>query len=67
MIKNENLSSLAVKNSAFGIIAAIISKVGGALFIILIARLLLPKLFGIYSLVISIIIIISLRNLIILR
>jgi O-antigen/teichoic acid export membrane protein len=58
MIKNENLSSLAVKNSAFGIIAAIISKVGGALFIILIARLLLPKLFGIYSLVISIIIII---------
>ena len=58
MIKKEGLSFLAAKNSTFGLMAAIISKVGGTLFIILLARLLLPELFGIYSLTISIVVII---------
>ena len=57
-VKKENLSSIAVKNSVFALVFTVISKIGGAIFIILIARLLLPELFGVYSLAISIIVII---------
>ena len=42
-IKEENLSKIAVKNSFFSFSFAIISKIGGAIFTILIARLFLPE------------------------
>ena len=55
--KTENLSKIAVKNSAYTFASIAISKIGALIFTIVVARLLLPELFGVYSLVLSIIII----------
>ncbi len=57
MIKNKNKDSLTektVKNSIYNFTGTIISRVGGLIFTIILARMLLPELFGIYSLVLSI-------------
>ena len=54
-IKDQNLSKLAVKNSGYALLSSIIFKFGGLIFTIIIARMLLPELFGVYSLVLSII------------
>lgn len=54
-IKNQNLSKLAVKNSGYTFLYNIVLKVGGLIFSMIIARMLLPELFGVYSLVLSII------------
>ena len=63
-IKEENLSEIAAKNSIYTFITILISKFGGLIFTILIARLLLPELFGIYGLVLSIVVIaITISNL----
>ena len=50
----EGLSKIAIKNSGYSLISVLLYKFGGLIFTILIARLLLPELFGIYSLVLSI-------------
>lgn len=43
----------AVKNSFYNILGTIIAKTGSLVFTIILARLLLPELFGIYNLVLS--------------
>ncbi|MBU1200868.1 MAG: oligosaccharide flippase family protein [Nanoarchaeota archaeon] len=58
-IENQNLSKIAVKNSKYIVASTLIFKFGGLIFTILIARLLLPELFGIYALVLSIVTIFS--------
>jgi len=57
-IKNQNLSTMAIKGSAYNLSSLLISKFGGLIFTIIIARLLLPELFGIYALALSIVTII---------
>lgn len=54
-VENQNLSEIAIKNSSYSLAAGLIYKFGGLIFTILIARLLLPELFGIYALVLSIV------------
>jgi O-antigen/teichoic acid export membrane protein len=56
-IKQQNLSKITIKNSGYSLVGTLVLKFGGLIFTILIARLLLPELFGIYSLVLSIVII----------
>jgi O-antigen/teichoic acid export membrane protein len=53
-IENQNLSNIAVKNSTYSFTSILISKIGGLVFTIIIARMLLPELFGIYSLALSV-------------
>jgi stage V sporulation protein B len=53
-IKKQNLSEIAIKNSVYSLSSIFVSKVGGLIFTIIIARILLPELFGIYSLALSI-------------
>jgi len=53
-IKNQNLSKVAIKGSAYNLLSLLILKFGGLIFTIIIARLLLPELFGVYALVLSI-------------
>lgn len=52
-------TGLAIKNSIYQTSTTIISKVGSLIFTILIARMLLPELFGLYSLALSTIVFIS--------
>jgi O-antigen/teichoic acid export membrane protein len=54
-IKDQNLSKIASKNSVYSLSSIFISKIGGLIFTIIIARFLLPELFGIYSLVLSVV------------
>ncbi len=54
-IKNQNLSKLALKNSGYSLLCNIILKVSGLIFTMIIARMLMPELFGLYSLAFSII------------
>ncbi len=56
--EERSLSKIAVKNSLYSLTFATINKVGGLILTIILARILLPELFGIYSLVLSIIVII---------
>ena len=53
-IENKNLSNVAIKISIYNIFSLLISKFGGLIFTIIIARMLLPELFGVYALVLSI-------------
>ncbi len=53
-LKKQNLSKLVLKNSGYLFSTNIILKFGGLIFTLLIARLLLPELFGIYALALSI-------------
>lgn len=55
---DENLSQITVKNSKFQFIKMLLSRVGGLIFSIILARMLLPELFGLYSLALSIVLII---------
>tara|TARA_Y100000310_G_scaffold221576_1_gene223168 strand:- start:23063 stop:24619 length:1557 start_codon:yes stop_codon:yes gene_type:complete len=52
--KKRNLSKLAIKNSFYSFFSTIIAKFGGFILTILLARTLLPELFGVYALVLSI-------------
>ncbi|MDP3992348.1 MAG: oligosaccharide flippase family protein [Nanoarchaeota archaeon] len=56
-IKKQNLSDIAIKNSMYTLSSVVISKIGGLVMTIILARLLLPELFGIYSLALSVAII----------
>lgn len=51
------VKNLIFKNSIFSLLSVIVGKLGGLIFTVLIARLLLPELFGIYNLVLSIVLI----------
>jgi O-antigen/teichoic acid export membrane protein len=53
-VKNENLSKLAVKISMYNLFSLFVLKAGGLIFTIIIARMLLPELYGIYALALSI-------------
>ena len=54
-ISSENLSKLAFEGSAYNLVSLIVNKFGGLIFTIILARMLLPELFGIYALVFSIV------------
>jgi PST family polysaccharide transporter len=54
-IAQQNLSTVAVRGSVYNTISLFISKFGGLIFTIIIARTLLPELFGVYALALSII------------
>jgi O-antigen/teichoic acid export membrane protein len=58
-IKNQNLSKLAIKGSAYNLISLLAQKFGGLIFTIIIARMLLPELYGVYVLAFSIVTVIS--------
>jgi O-antigen/teichoic acid export membrane protein len=53
-IKNQNLSNVAIKGSAYNFFSLLVSKFGGLIFTIIVARMLLPELFGVYALILSI-------------
>jgi O-antigen/teichoic acid export membrane protein len=50
IIEKESLKKTILKNSAFNFLTSIIGRLGGLIFTIIIARLLQPELFGLYSL-----------------
>ena len=52
-------TGLAVKNSIYQILTTLFSRVGSLMFTILLARILLPDIFGLYSLALSTIVIFS--------
>jgi O-antigen/teichoic acid export membrane protein len=56
-IEKQNLSKIAIKNSSYSLASTFIIKIASLIFTIIIARLLLPELFGIYSLALSIVVI----------
>ena len=59
-LKNRDFSGytgLTIKNSIFQVSTTIISKIGALIFTIILARLLMPELFGLYSLALSTILI----------
>ena len=53
--EKESLSERTAKNSIFNFVGNLVSKFGGLVFTIILARLLLPEAFGIYNLVLSIV------------
>jgi len=57
--KKESLTKQVLRNSLYSFGTNLIAKVGGLIFTILIARIFLPELFGLYSLVLSIILTIA--------
>ena len=56
-IGQQNFSKVAIKNSGYTFLFTLVLKLGGLIFTILIARLLLPELFGIYALALSLVVI----------
>ncbi len=46
-------TGIAVKNSVYNFSKTLISKIGSLIFVIILARLLMPELFGLYSLALS--------------
>ena len=54
-IEKQNLSKVALKNSSYNFLSLFILKFGGLIFTIIIARILLPELFGVYALALSIV------------
>jgi O-antigen/teichoic acid export membrane protein len=53
-IEKESLSKIALKNSSYNLVSLFFLKFGGLIFTVILARLLLPELFGIYSLALAI-------------
>ena len=53
-VEKQNLSKLVLKGSVYNIFSLLALKFGGLVFTIILARMLLPELFGIYSLALSI-------------
>lgn len=53
----KDLTKKTLKNSGYNFLASFISKIGGLIFTIIIARMLAPELFGIYNLVLSLVLI----------
>ncbi len=57
--ENQSLTKQTIENSAYSFGINIVSKLGGIIFSILLARILLPDLYGLYSLVFSVVVTIS--------
>jgi O-antigen/teichoic acid export membrane protein len=55
--KNESLKKVVIRNSIFNFLTSLIARIGGLIFTIVIARLLQPELFGIYTLATSVMLI----------
>jgi len=55
----ESLKEKAVKNSVWNFLLALVSKIGALIFTIIVARMLFPEVFGIYSLALTIILVIA--------
>src|SRR6056297_2603684 len=55
--KKQGLGKETMKNSGYNLTNKIISKVGGLVLTIILARMLLPELYGLYNLVLSIVLI----------
>ncbi len=55
----ENLAEGVIRNSFYNFAINLITKIGGLVFTIILARLLMPELFGVYNLVLSIFLIAS--------
>ncbi len=53
-ISSQNLSKVAAKSSIYNLASLIVLKFGGLIFTIILARMLLPELFGVYALALSI-------------
>lgn len=53
--EDKSLTRQAIENSIYSSTIGIVSKIGGLIFTILLARILMPELFGLYNLVLSII------------
>ena len=49
--KKESLTEETMKNSFYNMTGTIVSRIGGLILTVILARFLLPELFGIYSLV----------------
>ena len=49
----KNFKKQAVKGSFWNVLASLVQRIGGIVFIVIIARILLPEKFGLYSLVLS--------------
>jgi O-antigen/teichoic acid export membrane protein len=56
-VKGQSLSKIAIKNSVYALSFASINKLGGLILTVILARLLLPELFGLYSLALSVVVI----------
>jgi O-antigen/teichoic acid export membrane protein len=54
-ISSQNLSKIALKGSAYNVISLLVLKFGGLILTVILARMLLPELFGVYALAISIV------------
>jgi O-antigen/teichoic acid export membrane protein len=52
-VSKQNFSKIALKNSSYTLLSLFLLKFGGLIFTIIIARLLLPELFGIFALALS--------------
>ena len=53
-MKEESFRNLVIKNSFWNFFTVLLGKIGGLIFIVILARFLLPERFGIYNLVISV-------------
>lgn len=53
--KKESLTNIVIKNSFYNFSATVINRFGALIFTIIVARVLLPRYFGIYNLAISIV------------
>lgn len=57
--QKQSTTQKVIKNTFYNFIATIIAQVGGLIFVILVARILFPEMFGIYSLALTIILTIA--------
>lgn len=53
--EDKSLTRQAIENSIYSSTIGIVSKIGGLIFTIILARILLPELFGLYNLILSIV------------
>lgn len=52
--EDKSLTRQAIENSIYSSATGIVSKIGGLIFTIILARILLPEMFGLYNLVLSV-------------
>ena len=57
--KDKSLTRQTIENSIYSSTTGVVSKIGGLIFTILLARILMPELFGLYNLVLSIVLTIA--------
>lgn len=58
-MEKENLTKIVLRGSLWSTVASVVHRLGGLVFVIILARYLLPKGFGLYSLVSSIVLVFS--------